>query len=123
MTGHDLTPPGPARPDPHRPLTWADSPEEQALIAPWNAGHGAPVADMQHAAELDNDPAQHALAYRYEHGDGVPQDFAEAARWYSRAAELNNPITLNILGLLYCYGDGVPLDVATAARKFRGLYR
>ena len=39
MTEHDPTPPGPARPDPRRPLTWADSPEEQALIAPWNAGH------------------------------------------------------------------------------------
>ena len=102
-----------------RPLTWFDSPEEQALIAPWNAGRGAPLADVRHAAEQGHDAAQHALAYRHEHGDGVPQDFAEAARWYRRAAELDNAIALNILGLLYCYGDGVERHVATAARTFR----
>ena len=102
-----------------RPLTWFDSPEEQALIAPWNAGRGAPLADVRHAAEQGHIAAQHALAYRHEHGDGVPQDFAEAARWYRRAAERDNAIALNILGLLYCYGDGVERNVATAARTFR----
>ena len=85
--------------DPRRPRTWIDSPEEQALIAPWNAGRGVRLADVRHAAEQGDDAAQHAIAYRYEHGDGVPQDSAQVARWYTRAAELHNPIALNIIGL------------------------
>ena len=106
MTEHDPTPPGPARPDPRRPLTWADSPEEQALIAPWNAGHGAPLADVQHAAELDNDAAQHALAYRYEHGDGVPLDVATAARKFRASAERGYAGGQGNIGHAYAYGLG-----------------
>ena len=123
MTGHDPTPPGPPRPDPRRPLTWADSPEEQALIAPWNAGHGAPLADVQHAAELNNDAAQHALAYRYdprrraataEHGDGVPLDVATAARKFRASAERGYAGGQGNIGHAYAYGLGVDQDDAQA---------
>ena len=119
MTGHDPTSPGPPRPDPRRPLTWADSPEEQALIAPWNAGHGAPLADVQHAAELDNDAAQHALAYRYEHGDGVPQDFAQAARLFRLAAEQGYAKAQLYLADAYHHGDGVDKNPAEAEQWYR----
>ena len=99
-----------------RPLTWFDSPEEQALIAPWNAGRGAPLADVRHAAEQGHDAAQHALAYRHEHGDGVDQDDAQALHWLQLAAEGGRTVGLAVLHDL---GQGVPQDFAEAARLFR----
>jgi hypothetical protein len=50
---------------------------------------------------------------------GVPQDYAEAARWYRKAADQGNAHGQNYLGELYINGLGVPQDYAEAARWFR----
>ncbi len=50
----------------------------------------------------------------YHGGLGVPQDNAEAARWYRRAAEQGNPGCQFILGFLYSTGRGVPEDFVQA---------
>ena len=42
------------------------------------------------AADAGDPTAQHALAYRYKQGEGVPQDRAEAARWFRLSAEQGN---------------------------------
>ena len=82
------TPDQRARREPaRRPLTWFDSPEEQALIAPWNAGRGAPLADVQHAAEQGHAQGQLNLADAYHHGEGVEKNPDEAEQWYRRAAD------------------------------------
>ena len=39
------------------------------------------------AAEAGNVGAQFNLGYMYNVGQGVPQDYTEAAKWYRRAAE------------------------------------
>lgn len=44
-----------------------------------------------------NPLAQYELGRRYEKGDGVEQNRAHAAEWYSRAAEQNNPDALYAL--------------------------
>ncbi len=44
----------------------------------------------------------------FELGRGVPQDYAEAARWYRRAAERGYPPAQNKLGQFYTRGHGVP---------------
>ena len=55
----------------------------------------------------------------YEHGDGVPQDHAEATRLYRLAAEQGDARAQCNLGLMYEHGDGVPQDHAEAARLYR----
>ena len=50
----------------------------------------------------------------YENGRGVPQDYAEAVRWYRRAAEQGDADAQFNLGVMYGKGQGVPQDyVAT----------
>jgi len=54
----------------------------------------------------------------YEEGRGVPQDYAEAARWYRKAADQGGADAQNRLGLMYEKGRGVP-DYAEAVRWYR----
>jgi hypothetical protein len=55
----------------------------------------------------------------YSHGEGVPQDYAEAGRWYRKAAEEGNAAAEYGLGEMYFYGEGVQQDRAQARRLFR----
>ena len=48
----------------------------------------------------------------------MPQDYAEAARWYRLAAEQGQASDQTNLGLLYFNGQGVPRDVTTAYKWF-----
>ena len=57
--------------------------------------------------------------FRYATGQGVPQDRAEAARWYRKAAEQGDADAQFNLGLMYHNGQGVPQDHAEAARWSR----
>jgi hypothetical protein len=58
--------------------------------------------------------AQFMLGDLYDKGQGVPQNYTQAARWYSRAAEQGNAEAQYILGDSYCVGHGVPQDYAEA---------
>jgi len=48
----------------------------------------------------------------------VPQDHAEAFRWYKLAAEQGNADAQNSLGAVYGYGLGVPQDNIAAYMWF-----
>ena len=50
----------------------------------------------------------------YNEGQGVPQDYAEAANWYRRAAEQGDAPPQFLLGLMYEKGRGVPQDFIQA---------
>ena len=50
----------------------------------------------------------------YDKGQGVPQDYAEAVKWYRKAAEQGNALALNNLGFMYGKGRGVPQDYVQA---------
>ena len=62
----------------------------------------------------------------YAQGQGVPQDYAEAIRWYRRAADQGQAgaqqgaaaAQFN-LGVMYHEGRGVPQDYAEAIRWYR----
>jgi TPR repeat protein len=62
---------------------------------------------------------QHCLGLMYEKGQGVPQDYAEAARLFRLAAEQDNAPAQNNLAFLYVHGRGVPQDNDKAMRWFR----
>ncbi|WP_415184069.1 tetratricopeptide repeat protein [Phaeovulum sp.] len=58
--------------------------------------------------------AQHNLGIIYANGLGVPQDHAEAVKWYRLAADQGYASAQNNLGLTYESGLGVPQDYIAA---------
>ena len=61
-------------------------------------------------AEAGDAEAQVDLGVMYFVGDGVPQDYAEAVRWYRLAADQGHARAQFNLGFMYATGDGVPQD-------------
>ena len=59
------------------------------------------------------------LGLRYGAGLGVPQDDAEAVRWWRLAADQGHVDAQNSLGFMYREGRGVPQDAAEAVRWYR----
>ena len=51
--------------------------------------------------------AEMTLGLIYAKGQGVKQDFTEAANWYGKAAEKGNAFAQTNLGLFYAQGRGV----------------
>ena len=60
--------------------------------------------------------AEANLGFMYQEGRGVPQDDAEAAKWYRKAAERGNAHSQTNLGSMYQEGRGVSQHDAEAAR-------
>jgi len=77
------------------------------------------VTRMRQAAEQGLADAQFSLAWAYDNGDGVPQDYALAARWYRKAAEQGVAGPQNNLAVMYADGRGVLQDYDQAAQWFR----
>ena len=50
---------------------------------------------------------------------GVPQDYAEAVKWYRLAAEQGDAVAQYNLGVMYDNGQGVPQDYAEAVKWYR----
>ena len=90
-----------------------------ALIA---VGCAEPIPDLQETralAEQGNAVAQNNLGYAYDNGFGVPEDDAEAVRWYRLAADQEYAIAQFNLGAMYDNGTGVAEDYVEAVRLFR----
>lgn len=52
-------------------------------------------------------------------GEGVAQDFKEAAKWFRQAAEQGNAKAQGALGVMYFRGEGVAQDSKEAAKWYR----
>ena len=61
--------------------------------------------------------AQFSLGRCYADGDGVAQDWAQAATWYRRAAEQGDVEAECYLGKCYANGHGVARDMAQVRHK------
>jgi hypothetical protein len=70
-------------------------------------------------AEQGDAKAEANLANMYSHGQGVPQDYAEAVRWYRKAADQGDPQGQDGLAFMYFRGQGVPQDYAEAVHWYR----
>ena len=77
------------------------------------------LADLRASAEQGDAEAQNNLGFMYSIGKGVPQDDAEAVRWFRLAAEQGDAYAQYNLGRMYRYGEGVPQETAEAVRWFR----
>ena len=69
-------------------------------------------------AEQGDGEAQYRLGDMYLSGEGVPQDYVEAVRWFRLAAEQGYAEAQDKLGAMYMDGQGVPQDYAEAARWY-----
>jgi TPR repeat protein len=68
---------------------------------------------------VGNAVGQLNLGLLHQSGQGTPQNFFEAAKWYNKAALQGNEVAQYNLGLLYEAGQGVPKDSAEAVRWIR----
>ncbi len=66
-----------------------------------------------------NGGAECAQGDKYYYGQGVPQDYTEAAKWYRKSAEQGNAASQGMLGLSYHFGEGVSQDYKKAAEWYR----
>ena len=89
------------RPDVTRLERWLSSKHDRPALV-------RQLADEGHAV------AQFVLGFMYHEGQGVPQDYAEAARWYRKAADQENAHARFNLGVMYRGGQGVPQDYVQA---------
>ena len=71
------------------------------------------------AAERGAARAQFILGNMHHNGEGMAQDYAEAARLYRLAAEQGYAKAQSNLGWMYKNGHGVEQDDAEAARWYR----
>src|SRR5437899_270355 len=62
------------------------------------------------AAEQGDASAQLNLGNSYYNGQGVPQDYKEAMKWYRKAAEQGDVFAQFNLGIMFYHGQGVPKD-------------
>ena len=61
-------------------------------------------------AEAGDTEMQFVLGFVYSTGQGVPQDYVQAAQWFHRAAVRGHASAQVNLGLAYTLGRGVPRD-------------
>ena len=88
-------------------LKAAQAGDFQTALKEWK-----PLADQGHAG------AQYNLGLMYANGYGVPEDDAEAVRWYRLAADQRDAIAQHNLGWMYANGEGVLQDNVTAHMWF-----
>jgi len=77
------------------------------------------IQDLKAKAVKGDRGAQRDLAMAYGKGEGVAQDYAEAAKWFRKAAELGDMFSQFATGSNYEQGQGVAKDLAEALRWYR----
>jgi len=77
------------------------------------------LSHWQQLAENGSANAQFNLGAMYDSGEGVPEDDAEAAKWYHQAAGQGHVNAQFNLGVMYANGEGVAENAVEAASWYR----
>ena len=64
--------------------------------------------ELRKSAEKGNVVAQNGLGLLYKVGAGVPQNYAQAKKWFEEAAQQGHAEAQVNLGTLYLEGEGAP---------------
>ena len=80
---------------------------------------GRAVAACSRLAERGDAIAQYNLGLMYLAGQGVNQDYGQAAKWFRKAAEQGDAPAQYNLGLIYQGGQSVKQDSVEAAMWYR----
>ena len=67
--------------------------------------------------------AQFNLGFMYDEGQGVPQDYAEALKWYRLAAAQGFAKAQFLLGVMYAKGRGRPAGLRTSPQMVQPCCR
>jgi len=78
----------------------------------------AVVSDSKPTAKAST-PETNDVTLGWKDGRGVPQDYAEAMKWYRKADDQGHANAQFNLGFMYYYGRGVPQDYAEAMKWYR----
>ena len=70
--------------------------------------------DLRKDAVQGNASAQFRVGFMYYYGEGVPQDYKEAIKWYRLAADQGDADAQFWVGVMYYKGEGVPQDFVQA---------
>ena len=74
-------------------------------------------SQLYRVANEANDPdVMYLTGLMFDRGEGVPQDYQEAFRWYVLAAAGGQSGAMNSLGLMYALGHGVSQDHSEAMK-------
>jgi hypothetical protein len=93
-------------------------PFEDATKAYYRGDYETAYRLIKPLAEQGLPEAQFNLGLMYEMGQGVPQNYAEAVKWYRKAAEQGFAEAQYNLGKMYYTGQGVPKDYVLAHMWF-----
>jgi len=85
----------------------------------YGRGYYATALLIRPLAEQGNAIAQYNLAVMYDEGQGVPQNQAEAMKWYRLAADQGHARAQYTLGNIYHEGRGVKQNDAEAFNWYR----
>ena len=93
-------------------VAWADF--NAGLKAYYRLDFDRALAEWRPLAQRGDRSAQYQIGVLHYRGEGVAQDFREAAKWFRLAAEGGDADGQFNLGLLYVEGKGVPKDFVRA---------
>jgi putative methionine-R-sulfoxide reductase with GAF domain len=96
------------------PSPTASAPKPSPIPGMAGSGTAGTLEGMRRLAEQGDPLAQFGMGVRYHSGEDVPQDYAEAFRWFSLAAEQGNVPAQATLGAYYWAGRGTPVDLNKA---------
>jgi TPR repeat protein len=96
---------------------WADF--QAGMTAHDREDYATAMGEWLPLAEQGDAMAQYHVGMLYHKGRGVPQDDAEARKWYAKAAAQGQARAQFSLGTLYFNGEGGPKDYQQALRWFR----
>jgi len=77
------------------------------------------IAELRKQAESGDAKAQYQLGLAYQSGEGVKQDYAQAAGWFRKAAEGGNAPAMRQLGVMYGRGQEVPQSHSEEMRWYK----
>ena len=84
-----------------------------------NGNYETAVRELKPLAKQGSGSAQLLLGLMYYNGQGTPQDYSEAAKWWRLSAEQGVGAAQSHLGLMYKNGHGVPQDYNEAIKWYR----
>jgi hypothetical protein len=90
----------------------------EGLVAYYRLDYETALEQWLPLAERGDPRAQYQLAVLYYRGDGVEQDYGEAAKWFRRAAERGDADAQFNLAMLYADGKGMPRNLVRARMWF-----
>jgi TPR repeat protein len=70
-------------------------------------------------AEKGNAKAQNAIGVMYAKGEGFPQDYTKAIKWYRKAAGGGYLAAMRNMGGMYANGEGLTQDFGQAVKWYR----